>query len=148
MGYLTRYSLEWKSLKPTAPVPNCPHDVPKGAKFCPECGIQVGVLGIYDLVSNAIKEAKDENPDNFYAIDPDGGRTEACKWYEHEKDMAEFSRKFPKVLFTLKGEGEESGDIWAKYFVNGKMQVEKARVIFGEFNPALLGEAKPVPHGT
>lgn len=43
------------------------------------------------------------------------------KWYEHNKDMKEISLKFPDVLFTLNGEGEETGDIWRKYFKNGKI---------------------------
>ena len=47
---------------------------------------------------------------------------EACKWYEHETHMREISDQFPEVLFTLTGEGEESGDLWVKYFSGGKMQ--------------------------
>ena len=59
---------------------------------------------------------------------------DACKWYEHEQDMRAFSKKFPKKLFTLKGEGEESGDVWIKYFQDGKMQSCKATLVFPEFD--------------
>jgi hypothetical protein len=45
---------------------------------------------------------------------------------------------FPTVLFTLKGEGEESGDMWFKYFKNGKMQVAMARIEFDSFNEGKL----------
>ncbi len=51
------------------------------------------------------------------------------KWYEHEKDMREYSKKHPKTVFALKGEGEEIGDIWTEYYKNGKMQKDKAKII-------------------
>lgn len=59
---------------------------------------------------------------------------EPIKWYDHEKDMWVFSRQFPQVLFTLFGEGEKSGDIWRKYFKNGKMQVARAQITFAPFD--------------
>jgi hypothetical protein len=57
------------------------------------------------------------------------------KWYEHEDDMKNFSKLFPKVLFTLEGTGEEAGDMWVKYFQNGKMQVAKAKIEFEPYDP-------------
>lgn len=43
------------------------------------------------------------------------------KWYDHEKDMREYSKKHPKVTFILYGVGEEEGDYWKEYHKNGKM---------------------------
>lgn len=60
------------------------------------------------------------------------------KWYDHEKDMREISKQYPDVIFQLNGEGEESGDIWVKYFVNGKMQVAKAKITFDDFDKKKL----------
>lgn len=60
------------------------------------------------------------------------------KWYEHEKDILAISRRFPKILFILEGEGEDSGDIWKKYFKNGKIQVCKAKITFDEFDESKL----------
>lgn len=74
--------------------------------------------------------------------DPDGGWglsvNQACKWYENHKDMIKFSKKYPTILFTLKGEGEESGDLWMKYFKNGKVQMARAQISFAEFDEKLL----------
>jgi hypothetical protein len=61
-------------------------------------------------------------------------RADTTKWYENKEDMKTISAQFPRVLFTLKGEGEEAGDIWYKYFKNGKMQVCKAVITFPPFN--------------
>jgi hypothetical protein len=47
---------------------------------------------------------------------------DSSKWYDHEDDMREFSKLYPNVVFRLEGEGEEAGDVWCKFFQNGKMQ--------------------------
>lgn len=60
------------------------------------------------------------------------------KWYEHEEVMKEISKEYPDVIIQLTGEGEESGDMWIKYFVNGKMQHCKAKIVFEEFDPKKL----------
>lgn len=59
---------------------------------------------------------------------------DSCKWYEHEEEMRAFSKRFPKKMFVLKGEGEEAGDVWIKYFQDGKMQACKAELVFPEFD--------------
>jgi hypothetical protein len=65
--------------------------------------------------------------------------SEPCKWYEHEDDMRKFSQLYPFILFELSGEGEESGDIWKKYFLNGKMKICSARIEFEPFDETKLG---------
>jgi hypothetical protein len=83
--------------------------------------------------SNEIREAIEENEYMNYAFDGN-----ECKWYEHEGDMKELSRQFPDALFKLTGEGEEAGDLWHKYFKNGKMQSCYAKIVYDEFDESKL----------
>lgn len=59
---------------------------------------------------------------------------EHIKWYEHEKDMRWLSLKTPNIVWSLHGEGEETGDLWQKYFKNGKMQVAQARIEYDDYD--------------
>lgn len=61
-----------------------------------------------------------------------------CKWYENEEDMRALSASFPGVLFTLRGKGQEAGDLWVKYFRSGKCQLAPARIEFDPFDEAKL----------
>jgi hypothetical protein len=56
------------------------------------------------------------------------------KWYDHPEDMKKVSKAYPGVLFTLNGAGEESGDIWRKYYFDGKEQYTEARIEFDAFD--------------
>ncbi|ANY67703.1 hypothetical protein BBD42_15435 [Paenibacillus sp. BIHB 4019] len=76
-----------------------------------------------------------ENDDNLYAIHEDA---DSYKWYDHESDMRNFSAKFPDYTFQLSGEGEDSGDIWRKYFCNGKMQHCPAQITYEPFDESKL----------
>jgi hypothetical protein len=48
--------------------------------------------------------------------------------------MNEISKEYPNVIFELSGEGEESGDVWKNYYMNGKVQKCQARIVFDEFD--------------
>lgn len=63
---------------------------------------------------------------------------EQVKWYDHKQEMKEYSSKYPKVLFILSGEGEESGDLWREYYLDGKVQTCKARITFDTFDESKL----------
>lgn len=82
-----------------------------------------------------IRAEIEEDDDLSYAI---GESSEECKWYDHESDMRDFSRKYPEVLFELTGEGEETGDMWRKYFKNGKMQSCPAKITYDPFDESKL----------
>lgn len=59
-------------------------------------------------------------------------------WYDHESYIKSLSLKYPMVVFTLSGVGEDSGDIWRKYFCAGKMQKAKTYLTYDEFDPKKL----------
>lgn len=66
------------------------------------------------------------------------GDEEPMKWYSHERELKKLSEKYPMVVLTLEGYGEEKYDMWVKYFCAGKIQVEEAVISFGEFSPDKL----------
>lgn len=88
-----------------------------------------------------VQTAISEHEEMQYAFGPIGDPDDATKWYEWEKDMVEFSRRFPEVLFTLFGEGEESGDFWVAYFRNGKKQLCRGEIVYPEFSEDSWEEA-------
>jgi len=89
------------------------------------------ILNVNDSNKDAIYDFTDINEDASYAIDENGDTEESCKWYDHADDLKSFSKKYPDTIFKLSGEGEDSGDIWSKYFKNGKVQFEKAKIVVG-----------------
>lgn len=67
-----------------------------------------------------------------------GSTNEPGKWYNHDEDIRKFSKKYPDVLFEMRGEGEEAGDLWVLYAQNGKVHKSRAKVIYEEFDPEKL----------
>lgn len=63
---------------------------------------------------------------------------DSVKWYDHDTDMIEVSKQFPGVLFCLHGEGEESGDMWDAYYLDGKTQRCHAEITYPPFDPKKL----------
>lgn len=86
----------------------------------------------------AILKLTHENEEAASVLAADGNSEESGKWYSHEEDLLAFSREHPHLLFTLNGWGEEPGDIWVKYFHNGKVQKEQASLTLAGFDPDKL----------
>ena len=70
------------------------------------------------------------------------------KWYYHHEDMVHLSAKFPGVLFTLTGDGEDSDDKWREFFYNGKSHCGSAQIIYPEFDKKKLKENPIYPNYT
>jgi len=77
--------------------------------------------------------AKELSEISSYSFDEDLMIYDA-KWYDWAKDMRTLSKNHIGTLFTLTGEGEESGDIWKAYCRSGKIQVVKAKIVFDDFD--------------
>jgi len=83
---------------------------------------------------NLIEQFRDENENAQYAFDKNGFTADACKWYDHQKDMRAFSQKHPDVVFLLEGEGEDNTDMWREYYKSGKMQRSAVVITFEQYD--------------
>ena len=94
-----------------------------------------------DQNQEVIQKFREENDYASNAFDENGDTEESCKWYSHEEEIINFSKKHPNILFTLSGEGEESGDIWKMYVKNGVAQRAKAQVVIADVDMNLFPKA-------
>jgi hypothetical protein len=99
-------------------------------------------MGYYTSHKLEIVKGNDEFTDYEEEISKISGYNnpfdDSCKWYDHEKHMREYSKNHPNTLFKLIGDGEENGDMWHEYYLNGKMQRAKAEIVFADFDEAKL----------
>lgn len=132
MGYYTSFKLSYEIREPVddvvenfkARLNSLEIDIPEG--------IDISSEGLEDKL---FKTLESDNFCNYSPlIDFVNGNADCCKWYEHDEDMVKLSKMFPGVLFTLRGEGEESGDLWVSYYLNGKHQLCKAEAVYPEFD--------------
>ena len=85
-----------------------------------------------------VQDFRNECEGAEYAFNEEGYTEDETKWYDHEKDLKEFSKKHPDALFLLHGEGEESGDLWDLYVKNGKAQKCKGEVVYPDYDETKL----------
>lgn len=77
-----------------------------------------------------IDDLRSENDEAESYLDDDGSVAEEGKWYEHQDQLVEFSKKYPDTLFALSGAGEEGGDLWILYVKNGRYQRAEAIITY------------------
>ena len=92
-----------------------------------------------DVTSELLEEmAQNLNNISGYTFESDGGTIcydDEMKWYNHHKDMIKLSSKYKGILFKLEGEGEEQGDHWKNYYINGTSQQTRAKITFEAYDP-------------
>ena len=66
------------------------------------------------------------------------GKGTQLTWYDHHKDMTKISATFPTVLFILWGCGQEADDNWKEYYLRGKCQVAKGKIVYPDFDEKQL----------
>ena len=108
MGYYTYFELKWIKEK-------------NSVKIICDCKI---IEDLNEISGYAFSKGEKER---------EAGSGGKIKWYEYEKDMNELSKKYPKILFELSAEGEESEDMWKARFRDGKSEIVKAIITFPKF---------------
>ena len=122
MPYRTRYLLKWNLWK--GPTPNEVTLELRKSVQKPESDV------IPDLHETAWKRII-------------RGETE-IPWRSHQWDIATtVSQRWPDVRFELYGHGEDKDDIWAEYFLGGKVQRVDGRKTYPEFNQEKLTQPEP-----
>lgn len=66
---------------------------------------------------------------------------ESAAWPDQMDDMYSLSKKFPNVLFTLWGNGEDADDLWEEHWQNGRFQLCFAEI--PPYNPIRMEEYTP-----
>ena len=61
-------------------------------------------------------------------------------WYDHDQDLRRLSQRFPGVLFTMQGQGENPDDLWETHYKGGKLQHCPAEITFPPFDESKLVE--------
>lgn len=123
MGYYTDYTLNISGIRRN-----------RSGKLVMEQEIDPGVL---NQIHAEIERLE------IFDNDEDYGWYGNAKWYDHDNDMLELSKKFPTVLFTLYGDGEESDDMWYTYYLDGAYQHAPARIEYDDFREDLLEAPLP-----
>lgn len=59
-------------------------------------------------------------------------------WYSCDEDMVALSKRFPGVLFTLTGHGDNADDIWRTFYKDGLLQTDCADIIYKDFDETKL----------
>lgn len=100
--------------------------------YCTNFAINVHHPGAKDVSNEVVEEVRDVLEEiSGYSFDtnaeraynPEGNHlfsSDRYKWYGYDVDVIELSKRYPHLVFTVYGEGEEPADIWMHKFFKGK----------------------------
>lgn len=127
MGYYTYHDLTMTDFAAATP------DNPIGPELSEEDPRYAEILELFRTHENISENGPFELPGLDWEQD-------SCKWYSRTEDMAAISKAVPTVLFKIHCEGEEPGDLWDEYYLNGKAQECFAEIVYPPFDPSKLVE--------
>lgn len=92
-------------------------------------------FGNQDLLPALAHKISSLSEQSFCAEDGEIIHEGVIKWYESTEQLMKISslEPFSSLLILVYGEGEEQGDIWKEYFMNGKCQRLEGKIVFPEF---------------
>jgi hypothetical protein len=93
-------------------------------------------LGVL-IASNIIDELRDTSYRASEAIDSDGGSMANTTWDDVDDDLKKFSTSYPNYLFVMH-EDWNDGHFAYTYYKDGKMQQCPGKIVYPEYDPALL----------
>jgi hypothetical protein len=128
MGYSTKYTLEWTPTHLWKEPPSCEHSPSREAKFCAQCGKVNRTVQLDEIVGSYIGS----HDEMRYALTRSGETAATCKWYGHEEDLVALSKEITGVIFHLSGVGEDPGDIWDAWALDGKVHKASAKIVRAE----------------
>jgi hypothetical protein len=86
-----------------------------------------------------IAEFRKACTDAEYCLTEIGNTNNESSWWNSEDDLKEFSKKYPKVLFIMTGNGSDAGgDYWKLYVKNGKSFKADGEITYPKYNPKKL----------
>jgi hypothetical protein len=86
-----------------------------------------------------IADFRESNKDAHTALDVNGNTYNEISWWSSEDDLKIFSKKYPKVLFTLSGNGSDAGgDYWKLYVKNGKSFKAIGEITYPKYNAKMM----------
>ena len=114
MGYCTSYKLKYEVIEEDLNLSDKIEELRKKAEELGLGGVEISQTNIKDRVQTYLELDKNNSCGTPLINNLDIG---LVKWYYEEEDMLKLSKLFSSVLFTLSGKGEESGDVWKKYYL-------------------------------